>query len=197
MAEKSNGTFAQSHFRNSRASTSLFEPVYQNLFTFEISLPAGIGASEEEKNLLLENVQKISGLQSDSFPSNLVTQNFKWAQRRFAGGKPERTTMDISLDFEVNLDKNNSAYVLKTLRKWNDLVYDPLTGRTGLKADYVAPWGLITIYNRASVPTWQWRIKDIFPMTPIVVPEWAYTSNDIWRITGYTLACDFFDESIV
>lgn len=193
----SKGSFALSHFRNSRASRELYEPVYLNLFTIELSLPPGIGATNEEKNLLLENVTKVGGLQSNSFPSSLVTQGYKWAQRRFAGGKPEKTTMDVALDFEVNLNKTPSAYVLKTLRKWNDLVYDPLTGRTGLKTDYTAPWALITIYDRAGRPYWQWKLYNVFPMTAIQVPDWEFMSNEIWKITGWTLACDSWDESIV
>jgi len=200
MAENnmtSKGTFALSHFRNSRAAKEQFEPVYLNLFTVEIALPVGIGATDEQKNLLLENVTQINGLQSHSFPTSLVTQNYKWAQRRYAGGKPERTTMDIQIDFEVNLDRTNSPYVLKTLRQWSDLVYDPLTGRTGLKRDYTADWALITAYDRAGNPFWQWKLYQVFPMSAIQVPTWNYTSNDIWKISNWTLACDYWDESII
>ena len=200
MAEnfKSQGTFGLSHFRNSRAAQELYEPVYQNLFTVQIALPVGVGSSAENTNLLLENIINIGGLQSNSFPDSPVAQKYKWASRRFAGAAPATTTMDVTMDFEVNLDRTPSAYVLKTLRKWNDLVYDPLTGRTGIKADYVAPWVLITMYDRASNPFWQWKLYNVFPMSPIAGPELNYQEgNDLYRITGYTLAADYWDESIV
>jgi hypothetical protein len=199
MAEnfRSQGTFGLSHFRNSRASQELWEPVYQNLWTVQISLPAGVGATEEDTNILLENVMNISGLQSHTFPTTPVEQVFKWSRRRFAKPTPDQTTMDISMDFEVNLNRTPSAYVLKTLRRWCDLVYDPLTGRTGLKADYTAPWALVTMYDRAGNPFWQWSLKYVFPISQITAPELNYTSDELYRITGFTIAADFWEESIV
>jgi len=193
----SQGTFGLGHFRNSRASQELYEPVYLNLFTVQLQLPAGVGATDEELNLVLENVQTIGGLQSHKMPTSLVTQYYKWAARRFAGGKPESTIMDLTLDFEVNVNRTPSAYNLKLLRKWCDLVYDPLTGRQGLKADYVAPWMLITMYDRASRPFWQWKCYHVFPTTTITEPALTYQANDNYKITGFGLAVDHWDETIV
>jgi len=199
MAENfhSQGTFGLSHFRNSRASQSLYEPLYQNLFTIQIALPAGVGSTEENTNLTLENVTKISGLQPHTFPTSPVVQYYKWAARRYAGAKPEKTTMDITIDFEVNMDRTPSAYVLKTLRKWCDLTYDPLTGRQGLKVDYCASWALITAYNRASQPFWQWKLYNLFPISQITPFEPDYQSDTIYKITGFTLAVDLWDETII
>jgi len=199
MAEnfKSQGLFGLSHFRSSRSAQELYEPVYQNLFTVQLNLPEGVGADEESTNLLLEGITNIGGLQSDSFPTTLAEQKFKWASRRFAGAKPDKTTMDVTFDFEVNVDRTPSAFTVKTLRKWCDLVYDPLTGRTGLKADYVAPWALITLYDRGSRPFWQWKMYYVFPMTGIPEVPLDYNSEDVFKITGFTLACDYWDETIV
>lgn len=193
----SQGLFGLSHFRNSRAAQELYEPVYQNLFTVQLQLPEGVGAGEQETNLMLEGITNISGLQSHSFPTGTASQFFKWAERRFAGAKPEKTTMDVAIDFEVNVDRTPSAYTVKTLRKWCDLVYDPLTGRTGLKADYVADWALITLYNRASQPFWQWKLYYVFPITGIPEVPLDYNNEEVFKVTGFTLACDYWDETIV
>jgi hypothetical protein len=199
MAENytSQGLFGLSHFRSSRAAQELYEPVYQNLFTVQFALPPGVGSSEENTNLMLEGIIKVDGLQSHSFPAGLAEQKFKWASRRFAGPKPAQTTMDVTFDFEINLDRTPSAYTLKTLRKWCDLVYDPLTGRTGLKADYAAPWALVTLYDRAARPFWQWKMYHVFPMTAIPAIPLDYNSEELYKITGFTLACDYWDETIV
>lgn len=194
---KSQGTFALSHFRNSRASQELYEPVYQNLFTVQISLPTGVGSTDENTNLLLENIQKVDGLQSHAFDGTLAEQKYKWASRRFAPAKPDKTTMDVSFDFEVNVNKTPSNYIIKTLRKWCDLVYDPLTGRTGLKVDYVAPWALITLYDRGARPFWQWKLYNVFPMTAIPAVPLDYNEESVYKISGWTLACDMWDETII
>ncbi|MEG1008786.1 MAG: hypothetical protein RSE41_03885 [Clostridia bacterium] len=199
---KSKGLFGMSHFRNSRAAMENYEPVYQNLYTIQIQLPPGVGATEESTNLLLENVTKVSGLDSHRFPGVTSPQTYKWAQRRFIGAKPDVTTMDLSIDFEVNLQATDaksqpSAYVLKTLRKWCDLAYDPLTGRTGLKSDYVAPWMHITLYNRADQPFWQWKCYNVFPMAPIKPISLDYNSTELYKITDFKIACDYFDEAII
>jgi len=193
----SQGLFGLSHFRNSRAAQELYEPVYQNLFTVQLQLPAGVGAGEQETNLMLEGITNISGLESHKMPGASGSQFFKWAERRFAAAKPDNTTMDVAIDFEVNVDRTPSAYTVKTLRKWCDLVYDPLTGRTGLKADYVAPWALITLYNRASQPFWQWKLYQVFPITGIPAIDLAFESTDLYKVTGFTLAADYWDETIV
>src|SRR6056297_3456749 len=100
MAEnfKSQGLFGLSHFRNSRAAQELYEPVYQNLFTVQLQLPAGVGAGEQETNLMLEGITNISGLESHKMPGASGSQFFKWAERRFAAAKPDNTTMDVAID---------------------------------------------------------------------------------------------------
>jgi len=199
MAEfaKSQGSFGLPHWKNSRAAQELWEPIYLNIFTVQLSLPVGVGSSEENTNLLLENVTNITGLVSHSFPTSPAAQQYKWATRRFAGAKPDQTTMDVGLSFEVNTDRTPSAYVLKTLRKWCDLVYDPLTGRTGIKADYVAPWMLITIYDRAANPFWQWKLYNVFPISQLPAPELGYLNEELYKIENFLIACDTWDESIV
>lgn len=197
---QSKGTFGLPHYRNSRAAMEMYEPLYKNIFTVQINLPEGVGSSNENTNLVLENVTKIAGLDSHRYPGLTEPQTYKYAQRRFIGAKPENTTMDLSMDFEVNLQPTSgkpSAYVLKTLRKWCDLAFDPQTGRTGLKVDYTAPWMLITAYNRAMQPYWQWKCYNVFPMTPITPMELDYNSTDLYKITDFTLAVDYFDESII
>lgn len=201
MAEtKSNGLLGLSHFRSSRVSSDLMEPIYLNIYTVQISLPAALGATEQETNLLLEGVQKVGGLDTNKNPG-AVTQAYKYANRSFAGAKPDNTYIDITLDFEVNLQYGSGGTpghtVLKTLRKWSDLIYDPLTGRTGLKKDYVAPNMTITQQDREGNPFRQWVFQYIFPITNITPTDLDYQSTELYKISGWTLRADVWNECIL
>lgn len=202
MAEiKSQGLIGLPHFRNSRASVEMYEPLYNNIFTVQIQLPTKIGSTVDNTNLLLESVLRVGGLDTNKMPG-VVEQHYKYATRSYAGAAPDNTAIDVTLDFEVNLQATNSngqpsAYVLKTLRKWTDLIYDPLTGRTGLKKDYVAPSVTITRLDRAQNPYHSWVLYNVFPTTAITVPTLDFTDKEIYRITGWTLRCDYWDEVIL
>ena len=194
----SKGLQGLSHFKNSRVSTSLWEPIYQNLWTVEITLPQALGADAEQINLLLEGVKKVGGLNTSKAIS-AMTQNYKSSDRSFAGAGPDNTYIDVQLDFDVNLvrDNNNAPTMtqVKLLRKWCDLVYDPLTGRMGLKADYTAPQVVITMHDKALNPFWQWTLYNVFPTTSLPAPNLDYSQkSEPYRVTGFTLRCDYWNE---
>lgn len=193
------------HFRSSRVSMNMWEPIYQNLFTVTIQLPEAIRESAGDNlDLLLEGLQTVGGLDTNKVPGASTTQHYKFAERRFADAGPENTFINVTMDFDVNLNGaiaegvrtgNCSAYGLKLLRKWNDLIYDPLTGRMGLKAEYVAPEVVITMHDKANQPFWQWTLYHVWPTTPLPSPSLSYMSkSDVYKVAGYTLACDYWDE---
>lgn len=196
----SKGLQAISHFRNSRVSMSNWEPIYLNLWTVEIQLPDSIGAEGETTNLLLEGVQKVGGLNTSKAVA-AMGQKYKSSDRSFAAAGPENTYLDVTLDFEVNVmrDSNGSPTLtqVKTLRKWTDLIYDPLTGRMGLKQDYIAPQVNITLHDKAYFPIWQWTLYNVFPTTslPEVALDYSQKSEP-YKVTGFTLRCDYWNEII-
>ena len=192
----SNGLLGLPHFRNSRISMGLMEPIYKNLFTVQITLPKALGYDDAATNLFLEEVTKVDGLDTHKVPG-ATEQAYKYANRSFASGKPDNTYVDISLDFEVNLQYDGdqpTSFLIKTLRKWTDLIYDPLTGRTGLKKDYVADQMVITMQDRAGTPFWQWICYNIFPTKGIGAVPLDYSQGDLLKISGWTLRCAHFDE---
>lgn len=204
------GLMGLPHFRSSRISRELHEPVYQNLFTISIQLPDAIqkllgGAAEERTNLLLEGIKKIDGLDTQKMPDT-VTQKYKFASRRFANSGPTETTLDLTLDFEINLshEKNEdgvlhspSMYTLKVLRMWDDLIYDPLTGTQGLKVEYVAPSMQIIMHDKKGNPFWVWNCYHVFPNKKLNAPALNFESKDLYKVTGYGLACDYWDEAML
>lgn len=196
---KSNGTLGLSHFRNSRVATSLWEPIYQNLFTFQLVPPLGLeDRSEERVNIILEGVKSISGI-SGSKESGVVEQQYKFATRSFANAKPASTTMDLTVNFALNLSYDNGTpenYTYKFLRQWVDLIYDPLTGRQGIKKEYVAPSATVTIHDRRGVGFWQFQLYNIFPTGNAGNPTLDYGSNNLME-TSFTFRCDAWDEAML
>ena len=181
------------HYRNSKAAMEKkFEPVYNAQFEVILQPPAAVTGW----SLVMENVIKVGGVEVNKLPA-VVEQKYKSAKRSYAGGIVDDTSINITLDFEVNLDDSNSAYVYKALRKWCDLIYDPLTGRTGLKRDYAGGPLIINYFNKNGDIFRQIKAPVVFPTTPITPIESDFTSNDIYRISGFTLRADYWEETIL
>lgn len=180
----------------------LMEPVWLNLFTVTIQLPSLLSFSQYDQNLLLEGVTKVDGLDTNKVPGAGSKQTYKFAERRFADSGPSTTTIDLKLDFEINIRNSKlgapDMYTLKMLRAWNDLIYDPLTGRQGLKVDYVAPTMCVVLHDKIGQPFWQWTCYNVWPTTNLPVPSLDYMNkNNVYKVTGYSLACDYWDEKML
>ena len=197
------GLMGLPHFKTSRVSMEMYEPVYLNLFTVEIQLPKGLtgtgGISDDDKNLLLEGVQNVKGLDTNKNPGVANLQHYKFADRSFAASGTDKTYIDVTMDFEINVRGSATGapdmYTLKILRRWNDLIWDPITGRQGLKVNYVAPTVTVTMHDKANQPFWQWTLYNVFPTTNLTVPDLEYSKKtDLYKVTGYTLRCDYWDE---
>lgn len=184
------------HYRNAKAATSNWEPVYLDLFEVNITPPAGItpGIGNENQPLFLEHVKKVSGLDIDKNPG-VVEQHYKFAKRRYASSRPENTSIDITIGFEVNLNDVNSMYIFKALRQWSDLIYNPLTGGMALKRDYVGS-ASINVFNREGTITRRVDLPTVWPMSPINAMELDYTSNDVWALE-ITFAADYWNDIYV
>lgn len=181
------------HYKNSKAAMNKFEPVYKSQFEILLTPPPAVGGWD----LVMENVTKIGGLEINKQPAG-VEQLYKFAKRSFAGGSIADTTIEIELEFEVNLDDANSAYVYKALRKWCDIIYDPLTGRMGIKKDYAGGPLIINFFNKNGDIYRQITCPTVFPTTAIAgFGSDAEYTNDIYKISGFKLRADFWEETIL
>ena len=193
---KSNGLLGLSHYRSSRVSTSLAEPIYQNLFCVQLVPPLGLSdRSEETVNIILEGVKGLGTIEA-SKASSAVEQKYKFATRSFANATPANTTCDLQLNFQLNLmydsgTPTNTTY--KFLREWVDLIYDPLTGKQGLKRDYCAPSMTVTMFDRGNNPFWQWQFYTIFPTTGAPTPSLSYDNQGLME-GSMTFRADWWDE---
>jgi len=185
------------HFKNSQVGQQLFEPLYLNQFTVIINPPSSINNTATNA-LLVEHVKKISGLPEQAGTGGTVDQMFRFSKRYFAGAKPKDTGAKLTIDFEVNLNNANEMYVYNLWRAWANLVYDPLTGRQGLKKDY-APAGAsvyVGVHNRAGDVYREFTFSPVFVYGDTsLVGEMAldYGSDAIYT-ASFTLQADSYTE---
>jgi hypothetical protein len=183
------------HYRNSTAAMKNFEPVYLNLFEITIQPPSGL--ANWNTALLMEQVIKVSGLDVDKTPPAGVQQTYKGWTRSYANSKLDQTFVDISIDFEVNLDDTNSMYMYKGLKAWCSKIFDPLTGAQSLKADYAGGPFVASVYNRQGDIFRQYTFPVVWPTTNINALELDYNSTDKFTVTGFTFRADYFNDVAV
>lgn len=195
----SNGLMRLPHFTSSKVSMDKDEPIYTNLFTITLVPPASIANENDQDTLVvLEGIKSISGLNTQ--PGNgTVSQKYKFAERMFAGPAPSQTHLTLNIAFQLNVRPgvaSDENYTYKFLRKWHDLVYDPLTGRMGIKQEYAASSMTITMQDRRGVPYWQWICYNVWPSGQLNGPDLSYDGGNIME-AACQFEADYFDESIL
>jgi hypothetical protein len=162
-----------------------YEPVQANLFEVTILPPTGVA----DAPLLIQHVNSIAGL--DLYKAiEAKTQKFKFATRSYAG-MPSETSVDVTVNFSLNLNNSNQAYLYKTLRQWYNKQFDPQTGVMGLKKDYVGTL-VVVQFNRAGDIYRTVTLEDCFITSALgFTTELNYESADpatlevIWRSDAF------------
>jgi hypothetical protein len=186
------------HYTSSRAAINNFEPVFLNQFEVIINPPNGIidaSTMFRGEMVLTQQVKSITGLTVDITAVDPVQQNYKFATRRYAGGEPTTSDMTVTMDFEVNLNDQNSMVVYKVLRQWSDLIYNPLTGAMGLKNDYVGSM-VISIFNKRGDVFRRIRIPSCFLSEAINAMPLDYENPAIYTIQTSWI-CDYWEDTFL
>lgn len=186
------------HFTNSQAGIKLYEPVFLNQFEVIITPPAAVTLNNTRfkgESILTQQVKKISTLAVDIQPSGQAQQFYKFARRRYAGGAPGDTDVRFTVDFEVNLNDQNSMIVFKILRQWADLIYNPLTGAMGLKKDYVGSM-VISIFNKQGDVFRRISLNNCFMVTDLSEMALSYETDAIYTLTT-TWRSDYWNDQFL
>ena len=164
-----------------------FEPVQANLFEVTLLPPAGVS----DAPLMLQHVNSISGL--DLYKEvAAVEQKYKFSTRSYAG-MPDSTTLDVAINFSLNLNEANQAYLYKSMRQWYNNQYDPQTGAMGLKKDYVGTL-VIVQFNRAGDIYRTITLEDCFITSGLpFTTELSYETTEAQALE-VTWRCDTFKE---
>lgn len=179
------------HYNNSQANSNKYEPMYNNLFEVSILPPASVSGGQ----ILLEHVNSISGLNNEK-GVDAMEQKYKWATRSYANATPSSTTVDLTIQFSLNLNEGNELYVYKTLRDWKRQIWNPLTGEMGLKKDYVGQI-IVTNYNRVGDIFWERTFYDAFPTGDMVAGDTLGYEDNGPATIDMTFRADWWSENMV
>ena len=184
------------HFNNSKAARNNYEPVFLNQFEVLITPPSSVTLANTTFNgesILTQQVKNVSALQVDIQPSDAVTQYYKFAERRSAGGEPSTSDVQFTMSFEVNLNDANSMEIYKILRQWSDLIYNPLTGAMGLKRDYVGSV-VVSVFNKQGDVFRRITLNNCFLIEPLSTMELSYDAGDALYTIDTTWKADYWRD---
>jgi hypothetical protein len=167
-----------------------FEPVQANLFEVTILPPDGVAGQE----LLLQHVKTVSGLGALHKEISPITQKYKQASRSFAGTIDD-TFIDVTIEFSLNLNDSNQAYLYKTLRQWYRAQYNPETGEMGLKKNYVGTV-VIVQFNREGDIFRKVTLDDCFIISGVSLTETLDYSNSDVQVMEVQWRSDVFAEEV-
>lgn len=187
------------HFTNSQAGVKLYEPVFLNQFEVIINPPAAVTLNNTRfkgESILTQQVKNVAGLAVDIQPDSAASQFYKFAERRYAGGAPGDTSVTFTMDFEVNLNEQNSMIVYKILRQWADLIYNPLTGAMGLKKDYVGSI-VVSIFNKQGDVFRRISLNNCFLNQDLTAMDLSYDQGESLYILKTSWRADYWNDQFL
>ncbi len=168
------------HIKNSKAGINRQEPVYTNLFEVYLTVPDVLkGRYDVDEVLLAEQMIKIGGLATLFKGVDTIEQKFMGTTRTYLANKLDDTSHELKLDFNLNLRDATDNYIAKLFVDWRNLGYNPATGETSIKEDYVGPQMRLIIYSRNGAIHTDVVYHDLILKGDLTyLDELDYTSND-------------------
>jgi hypothetical protein len=113
------------------------EVVYLNLFEITFILPVILQAQGRDPILLLENATKAPDFGPlTAFDITNVQQRFKYSTREFLT-TPTKTSGEITIPIQVNVNQQGSMETWTTMKAWYDLVFNSQNGSLHYKSDLI------------------------------------------------------------
>ncbi len=188
-----------SHYQNSDAARNMWEVVSPALFEVYMKFPNILDNKIGNSYLMFEHVRSISGLDGLTPTVGTVVQKYKYAERHYAAAGPDKTSLELTLTYTMNLDSYHENYIYNMLRKWYDLVYNPQNGEMLTKKDYANGSQMTIVEHNRDGAIWR-RITclNFFPSTPPTgLNEDSYDNTGDAKTVSITFVVDDWVEEIV
>jgi len=113
------------------------EVVYLNLFEITFILPVILQAQGRDPILLLENAVKAPSFSPlTDFSIGGAQQRFKYSTREFLT-TPSKTSGELSIPIQVNVNQQGSMETWATMKAWFDLLFNSQNGSLHYKSDLI------------------------------------------------------------
>ena len=183
------------HTMSVKAGANKYDPVHNSIFEVTFAFPKFIGSDDVNTALLTEQVTNVSGLDGLNKTTAAGSQKFFGADVSYLNPTHDNTSVDITIEFNMNLNNVVDNYVLTTFLKWRNLNYNLGTGQRFLKKDYSDATITINIANRdGSV----WRTVTLYDVMLTGITN--FDSLDITANEPVKLSCtfrsDYWDDSL-
>ena len=170
------------------------EVVYTNLFEITFVLPVILTAQSRQPLLLLENATKVDFSNLTSFDLSTKEQRFKYSTRVFQT-TPTKTSGEIVIPFQVNVNNAGSMDVWNTLKAWYDLVFNSQNGTLHYKSDLIGTI-MVNQHDKKGVVIRRVTFQNC-QMSKLGGYALDWASNDIVNSVDATFLYDYFVDEYI
>lgn len=167
------------------------EPFYTNLFEITIVLPTVL-RNDYSPVLLLQQANKLSTGLALTEAATLKDQKFKFSTRAFLT-TPEKTHIEFSIGFNINVNTGGEVEVWNALKAWYDLYWNSNDGSQHYKRDMIGTV-ILNMHDKKGVVLrrityYNTQIKAVTGWTD---PDWS--TGDIHKVDAAFVADYWRDE---
>lgn len=175
--------------------TSPDEVIYTNLFEVTFVLPTILQAQGRSADLLLENATKIDLAEKlTGFEIAAKEQRFKYSTRQFQT-TPAKTSGDITIPFQVNVNNAGSMEVWNTLKAWYDLLFNSQNGTLHYKSDLIGTI-MVNQHDKKGVVLRRVTFQNC-QISKLGGWDLDWATNDIVQTVNATFLYDYFVDEYI
>ena len=169
------------------------EVVYLNLFEITFILPVILQAQGRDPILLLQNATKID-LNLTEFDITSKQQRFKYSTREFLS-TPTKTSGEIVIPIQVNVNQQGSMENWNTMKAWYDLAFNSQNGALHYKSDLIGTI-IVNQHDKKGVVLRRVTFQNcqLYKLTGFSL-DWS--SNNIQDNVSGTFTYDYFIDEYI
>jgi hypothetical protein len=172
------------------------EVVYLNLFEITFILPVILQAQGRDPLLLLENSTKapIGTTNLTAFDITNVQQRFKYSTREFLT-TPTKTSGEITIPFQVNVNQQGAMETWNTMKAWYDLVFNSQNGSLHYKSDLIGTI-IVNQHDKKGVVLRRITYQNC-QLKTLAGYDLDWSSNSIVQEVNATFVWDYFIDEYI